>query len=127
MLNMVSDQKFPPCAAVEQEVELIKSEVRAVLKKVFELGNGDIARGTVLAFEAGVWTCLCPASCNAGKILPVRDNAGAIRVLEAGAVPLPKTSSPCTTITSLNVRILKDANPHSRWLLMTSTRYPTVN
>ena len=91
MLNMVSDQKFPPCAAVEQEVELIKSEVRAVLKKVFELGNGDIARGTVLAFEAGVLDVpFAPASCNAGKILPVRDNAGAIRVLEAGAVPLPK-------------------------------------
>ncbi|WP_223663834.1 DUF3811 domain-containing protein, partial [Escherichia fergusonii] len=28
--------------AVDQEVELIKCEVRAVLKKVFELGNGDI-------------------------------------------------------------------------------------
>lgn len=64
MLNMVNEQKFPPCPAVELEIELIKSEVRAVLNKVFELGNGDIARGTVLAFEAGV--------------------------LEAGAVPLPK-------------------------------------
>lgn len=72
-------------------MELIKSEVRAVLKKVFELGNGDIARGTVLAFEAGVLDVpFAPASCNAGKILPVRDNSGAIRVLEAGAVPLPK-------------------------------------
>ncbi|MDU5713814.1 MAG: methylaspartate mutase subunit E [Citrobacter freundii] len=91
MLNMVSDQKFPQCAAVEQEVDLIKSEVRAVLKKVFELGNGDIARGTVLAFEAGVLDVpFAPAACNAGKILPVRDNTGAIRILEAGAVPLPK-------------------------------------
>lgn len=34
MLNMVSDQKFPQCAAVEQEVDLIKSEVRAVLKSL---------------------------------------------------------------------------------------------
>lgn len=33
MLNMVSEQKFPPCPAVDQEVELIKCEVRAVLKK----------------------------------------------------------------------------------------------
>ncbi len=91
MLNMVSDQKFPACVAIEQEVELIKSEVRAVLNKVFELGNGDIAQGTVLAFEAGILDVpFAPAACNAGKILPVRDNAGAIRVLEAGAVPLPK-------------------------------------
>lgn len=91
MLNMVNEQKFPPCPAVELEIELIKSEVRAVLNKVFELGNGDIARGTVLAFEAGVLDVpFAPAACNAGKILPVRDNTGAIRVLEAGAVPLPK-------------------------------------
>ncbi|HAU8679215.1 TPA: methylaspartate mutase subunit E [Escherichia coli] len=87
----VNEQKFPPCPAVELEIELIKSEVRAVLNKVFELGNGDIARGTVLAFEAGVLDVpFAPAACNAGKILPVRDNTGAIRVLEAGAVPLPK-------------------------------------
>ncbi|HDS7024871.1 TPA: methylaspartate mutase subunit E [Escherichia coli] len=89
--QMVNEQKFPPCPAVELEIELIKSEVRAVLNKVFELGNGDIARGTVLAFEAGVLDVpFAPAACNAGKILPVRDNTGAIRVLEAGAVPLPK-------------------------------------
>lgn len=91
MLNMVSEQKFPPCPAVDQEVELIKCEVRAVLKKVFELGNGDIARGTVLAFEAGVLDIpFAPSVCNAGKILPVRDNTGAIRLLEAGCVPLPQ-------------------------------------
>ncbi len=45
----------------------------------------------MLAFEAGVLDVpFAPAACNAGKILPVRDNTGAIRVLEAGAVPLPK-------------------------------------
>lgn len=91
MLNMVRDQIFPDCKAVDLEVELIKCEVRAVLSKVFELGQGDIARGTVLAFEAGVLDVpFAPAVCNAGKILPVRDNTGAIRILEAGAVPLPK-------------------------------------
>ncbi len=83
--------EIPPCPAVDQEVELIKCEVRAVLKKVFELGNGDIARGTVLAFEAGVLDIpFAPSVCNAGKILPVRDNTGAIRLLEAGCVPLPQ-------------------------------------
>lgn len=117
MLNMVNEQKFPPCPAVELEIELIKSEVRAVLNKVFELGNGDIARGTVLAFEAGVLDVpFAPAACNAGKILPVRDNTGAIRVLEAGAVPLPKIFSTSTTITLRNAHAVKDANRHSRWL-----------
>lgn len=30
-----------------------------------------------------------PATCNAGKVLPVRDHVGAIRLFEAGNVPLP--------------------------------------
>ncbi len=118
MLNMVNEQKFPPCPAVELEIELIKSEVRAVLNKVFELGNGDIARGTVLAFEAGVLDVpFWPAACNAGKILPVRDNAGAIRVLEPEPFHCQKIFSTSTTISTLrNAHAVKDANRHSRWL-----------
>lgn len=68
MLNMVRDQKFPPCLEVDREVELIKREVRAVMNKVLELGNGDIAIGTVRAFEAGVLDVpFAPATCNSGK------------------------------------------------------------
>jgi methylaspartate mutase epsilon subunit len=128
MLNMVSDQKFPPCAAVEQEVELIKSEVRAVLKKVFELGNGDVARGTVLAFEAGVLDVpLLPPPATRAKFCRFVTTPAPFACLKPARFRCRKISSPCTTITSPSARILKDANPHSRWLLMTSTRYPTVN
>lgn len=91
MLNMVRDQKFPPCVEVDREVELIKREVRAVMNKVLELGQGDIAIGTVRAFEAGVLDVpFAPATCNLGKMMPIRDNHGAIRVFDAGSVPLPK-------------------------------------
>ncbi|MDR0805912.1 MAG: methylaspartate mutase subunit E [Enterobacteriaceae bacterium] len=91
MLNMVRDQKFPPCPEVDREVDLIKREVRAVLKKVIELGVGDLAIGTVRAFEAGVLDVpFAPAQCNAGKMMPIRDNNGAIRIFDAGNVPLPK-------------------------------------
>jgi len=90
ILNMVQDQEFPSSVALEGEVELIKREVRAVLSKVFELGNGDVAVGAVRAFAAGVIDIpFAPAACNAGKLLPVRDNHGAVRVFEAGNVPLP--------------------------------------
>ncbi|MBV8047173.1 MAG: methylaspartate mutase subunit E [Paludibacterium sp.] len=91
ILNMVQDQVFPASDALAFEVELIKREVRAVMSKVFELGEGDIAVGTVRAFEAGVLDVpFAPAACNAGKLLPVRDNHGAVRVFEAGQVPLPE-------------------------------------
>lgn len=91
MLNMVRDQKFPPCIEVDREIELIKREVRAVMNKVLELGLGDIAIGTVRAFEAGVLDVpFAPATCNSGKMMPIRDNHGAIRVFDPGSVPLPK-------------------------------------
>ncbi|CNB84104.1 methylaspartate mutase subunit E [Yersinia alsatica] len=91
MLNMVRDQKFPPCVEVDREIELIKREVRAVMNKVLELGQGDIAIGTVRAFEAGVLDVpFAPATCNSGKMMPIRDNHGAIRVFDPGSVPLPK-------------------------------------
>ncbi len=91
MLNMVREQVFPPSPTLEQEVELIKREVRAVLAKVFELGEGDVAVGAVRAFEAGVLDVpFAPAACNAGKLLPVRDNEGAVRIFEPGRVPLPE-------------------------------------
>ena len=90
MLNMVREQAFPASPTLEMEIELIKREVRAVLAKVFELGEGDVAVGAVRAFEAGVLDVpFAPAACNAGKLLPVRDNEGAVRIFEPGRVPLP--------------------------------------
>ena len=60
------------------------------MAKVFELGNGDVAVGAVRAFEAGVLDVpFAPAMCNAGKLMPVRDNEGAVRIFEVGRVPLP--------------------------------------
>ncbi|MGH1486738.1 MAG: methylaspartate mutase subunit E [Cellvibrionaceae bacterium] len=90
IINMVSDQKMPASHALAQETELIKREVRAVMKKVFDLGQGDIAIGAVQAFKTGIMDIpFAPADCNSGILMPVRDNQGAVRVLEAGATPLP--------------------------------------
>ena len=89
-LNMVREQIFPMSPTLDQEIELIKREVRSVLDKVFELGEGDLAVGTVRAVEAGVLDVpFAPAACNAGKLLPVRDDVGAVRIFDPGRVPLP--------------------------------------
>ncbi len=90
ILNMVREQNFQPSDAMKREVDLIKREVRAVMSKVFELGGGDVAVGAVRAFEAGVMDIpFAPADCNAGKLMPIRDNEGAVRIFEPGRVPLP--------------------------------------
>jgi methylaspartate mutase epsilon subunit len=90
ILNMVNDQIFPASTALDSEVDLIKREVRAIMSKVFELGEGDVAVGAVRAFAAGVIDVpFAPAAANAGKVLPCRDNHGAVRFFDAGNVPLP--------------------------------------
>ncbi|MER9714525.1 methylaspartate mutase subunit E [Mesorhizobium sp. M0174] len=91
MINMVGDQRPLETDEITQEIEIIEREVHAVMRKVIELGNGDVARGAVLAFEAGVMDIpFAPASINAGRMTPIRDNNGAIRVFSKGDIPLPE-------------------------------------
>ena len=90
-INLLKGQRFPMSHELSSEIELIKAETRAILDKVFELGGGDLAIGTVKAFERGVIDIpFAPSKFNAGKILPARDNTGAIRFLEYGNLPIPK-------------------------------------
>ena len=71
-----------------QEKEIIRQETRCIVDKCFELGQGDIAVGTVRAVQAGVLDIpFAPSRFNAGKMLPARDNDGAIRILDMGNLP----------------------------------------
>ncbi len=91
MVNMIADQNRNDGNEILTEVEVIEAEVHAVMRAVLNLGKGDIARGAVLAFESGVMDIpFAPAIGNAGKLTPVRDNHGALRIFETGNVPLPK-------------------------------------
>jgi len=90
IVNMVSDQHFDYNREIEHETKIIEREVDAVLAKVFQLAEGDLVKGIVRAFESGVIDIpFAPASCNSGILMPVRDDHGAVRILDAGTVPLP--------------------------------------
>lgn len=90
MINMIADQDHVDGPEIAAEAEIIEAEVHAVMREVIRLGRGDIARGAVEAFRTGVMDIpFAPAKANIGKLTPVRDNHGAIRVLDAGQVPLP--------------------------------------
>lgn len=73
----------------EREKALIRREVRGIVDRVLEIGDGDVAIGTVRAFEAGVldvpWS---PNRQVASRVLPARDADGYLRILDAGAVPI---------------------------------------
>ena len=74
----------------QREAEMIRREVRAVVDKVLEMGDGDAAVGTVRAFAAGVLDI--PWSPNRevqSRVLPARDGDGYLRIFDAAAMPIP--------------------------------------
>lgn len=88
VISMLRDQDLREIPHVVCESEVIEREVKCILDKVEELGKGDIAIGTVAGFESGVLDIpFAPNRNNAGKVLPARDNDGAIRILEMGNLP----------------------------------------
>jgi len=74
----------------QRECDLIGREVRPVMDKVLEMGDGDVALGTVRACEAGVvdvpWS---PNRFIQSRVMPARDADGYLRVFDAGDMPLP--------------------------------------
>lgn len=88
VISMLRDQDFTEIPAVIRECNIIEAEMKCILDKVEELGHGDIALGCIAAFEAGVLDIpFAPSRFNAGKVMPARDNDGAIRILELGNIP----------------------------------------
>jgi methylaspartate mutase epsilon subunit len=88
VISMLKDQDFLEIPAVITESEIIMKEIKCILDKVEELGKGDYALGAIAAFEAGVIDVpFAPSRYNAGKLLPARDNDGAIRLLDVGNLP----------------------------------------
>jgi methylaspartate mutase epsilon subunit len=87
-LLMLQGQTFPMMREVLEEKEMMKTEARAIINKVFEMGDGDLALGAVLAIDAGVLDHPYSSNrYNAGKVLPVRDATGAVRYLDCGNLP----------------------------------------
>lgn len=91
VISMLRDQDLRNIPMVEFESSIIEREVDEIMDKVFELGNGDLVRGVVAAFESGVLDIpFAPSRYNAGKVMPARDNDGAVRILETGNLPFSK-------------------------------------
>jgi methylaspartate mutase epsilon subunit len=89
MVSMLRDQKFLVSEDHREEIEQIKREVKCIMDAVYSLGNGDIEAGTLAAFEAGALDIpFAPSMYNHGKILPMRDNDGFIRVFNKGNLAL---------------------------------------
>ena len=91
VVSMLTEQSLLGLKHVSDECEIIEREVSSIIGKIEELGKGDIALGSVRAFEAGTIDIpFAPSKFNAGKVLPARDNNGAIRFFDCGNLPFDK-------------------------------------
>lgn len=85
VVSLLEDQEYINSSELEREILQIEKEVDCLMDAVFKLGDGDLAIGTVKAFEQGVIDIpFAPSRYNAGKMLPARDNDGHIRILDFG-------------------------------------------
>ena len=88
VINMLEAQKLLPTDELAREEAVIEQEVGEIITRVKELGEGDLARGAVRSFEAGVLDIpFAPSRWTRGDIIPVRDRRGAIRILRFGKLP----------------------------------------
>jgi methylaspartate mutase epsilon subunit len=91
IFNVVRTQNFEfDSDQVNIEEEMATKEVRAIVDKVLEMGDGDAATGSVRALEAGVLDSPFAANIHIkDNVMGVRDLQGACRFLEFGQLPLP--------------------------------------
>ncbi|HHY31445.1 MAG TPA: methylaspartate mutase subunit E [Firmicutes bacterium] len=90
VIAMLRDQRLPESEELVTERDMIVRLTRAIIERTLEMGDGDIARGTVKAFEAGtIDVPFAPSRYNLGKVMPVRDDSGAVRFLDFGNLPVP--------------------------------------
>jgi methylaspartate mutase epsilon subunit len=90
-IYLARDIRLDGLPEFEREKDLIRREVAPVVDRVLELGDGDVAVGTLRGFESGAldipWS---PNRYVKSRILPARDADGYLRILEPGDMPFPR-------------------------------------
>lgn len=91
IVRLIAGQRLSESEELKAERDMMEMEVRAVVKRVLELGEGDVANGVCKAILSGVLdTMFSPYKYLKSQVKVVRDRRGALRYLDHGQVPLPK-------------------------------------
>ncbi|SHH84109.1 Glutamate mutase subunit E [Clostridium collagenovorans DSM 3089] len=87
-LNLLQGQRMQMSEELRTEIAIIKAETKCMVDETFRQGHGDLATGAVKAFAAGVLDIpFAPSKYNNGKMMPARDNNGAVRYYQFGNIP----------------------------------------
>jgi methylaspartate mutase epsilon subunit len=90
LLTIMGSQQLPDSEPLHLEERMIELEVRALMEKCLDAGDGDMAVGLCKGVEAGwIDTMLTPWKHNKGKVVVMRNAVNAVRYLDPGAIPLP--------------------------------------
>jgi methylaspartate mutase epsilon subunit len=92
IFDIVREQKLEiDVKQSNEEEKIFDTEVRAIVERVLDLGDGDIVEGLISAVQSGVmdspWS---PNQSIKGNVLGVRDARGAVRYLQFGNLPIPE-------------------------------------
>jgi len=92
IFNVVRQQRINfQLEEISVEERIAEMEIRALLDKIFEVGDGDAAVGLQRAFDLGFMDTPLASNIHIqGKVLGVRDLKGACRYLDFGNLPIPK-------------------------------------
>jgi methylaspartate mutase epsilon subunit len=91
LLNVIRGQKINlEMKEIDEEARIAELEIRALLDKILEVGNGDIIVGCIKCVEEGFLdSCFSPNKQVRDKVMGIKDSKGAIRYLDFGNLPLP--------------------------------------
>ena len=82
IIDMAIEQQIE-IDGIDEEQALIERETRSLMDAVFDHGNGDVARGTIRAFDSGALDVpFAPSDSAKGDVLPARDDDGRVRIFE---------------------------------------------
>jgi methylaspartate mutase epsilon subunit len=93
VVNMLRPQKLDILnnKAITTETDILEREVRAILDRVIDMGDGDVVQGTGRAIEAGILDQpYATSQFVKGKVMGVKDSEGAARFFDFGDLPFDK-------------------------------------
>ena len=88
LIDMLLEQNVQ-LEGVDRELNLIQKSSRELIEAAISAGDGDVAQGTIQAFETGALDVpFAPSESAQGAVLPARDDDGRVRILEFGDLAL---------------------------------------
>jgi methylaspartate mutase epsilon subunit len=92
LLNVIRGQEIDlKMREIDEEAVIAEIEIRAIVDKLLEIGDGDIAVGCLKGVEEGIIdSCFSPNKQVRDLVMGIKDIHGAIRWKEFGNLPLPE-------------------------------------